>query len=158
MRQDELDLRAQRISTLQASNDDLNFTVETLRSELIASNEDLESAHRELEAARSRAADAERAELDDAGARETALRDAQEDLERIRSEREAWEIEAGHERVGREEALQAQQALERDLAALRAERDTLRSERDAEAQSARNLHVVLEEFQAGALSNARRTS
>ena len=146
---DELDQRAQRIATLQDANEDLNFTVETLRTELIASNDDLEAAHRELEAARTRAADAQREAQDDSGLRESALRDAQEDLERVRAEREAWEVEAGRERVAREDALQAHQALERELGALRIERDALRSDRDAEAESARNLHNVLEEFQAG---------
>lgn len=146
---DELDIRAQRIATLQAANEDLNFTVETLRTELIASNDDLEAAHRDLEAARSRAAEAQREAQDDSGLHESALRDAQEDLERVRAEREAWEVEAGRERIAREDALQAHQTLERELAAMRIERDALRTDRDAEAESARNLHHVLEEFQAG---------
>ena len=85
--------------------------------------------------------------------REGALRDAQEDLERVRMEREEWEGEAMRERVRREEIVSRLSAAELELEGSRSEREQLREERDREAESAANLHAVLEEFQAGTSSS-----
>lgn len=144
-----MDLRAQQIAILQATNEDLNYTVETLRSELITSNEDLDHAQNELEASRHRAFDSQRQTSDEAMARESALRELQEDLESSKMDLEEWKGEAGRERVAREAHAQAHAVLERELLGLKSERDSLRSERDTHAESAANLHNVLEEFQAG---------
>lgn len=84
--------------------------------------------------------------------REMALRDSQEDLERIRMEREEWEGEAMQERVRREELAQRLGVVELELAGCKTERELLRDERDREAESAANLHHVLEEFQAGTVT------
>jgi hypothetical protein len=78
-----------------------------------------------------------------------ALRDAQEDLERVRMEREEWEGEAMRERVKREELVARLGQVEMDLGVAKSERAVFREERDREAESAANLHAVLEEFQAG---------
>ena len=64
-------------------------------------------------------------------------------------ELEEWKGEAGRERVAREAHASAHAVLERELLALKGERDTLRMDRDTQAESASNLHLVLEEFQAG---------
>ena len=75
---------------LTAQNEDLAATVETLKSELIASNEEAERASRELETLRSRA-------LHDSSQetflRERELRELQAELEQLRgdfSKRERW--------------------------------------------------------------------
>ncbi|CDO77827.1 hypothetical protein BN946_scf184714.g2 [Trametes cinnabarina] len=52
---EELDRQEQLVQQLTAQNEDLTVTVETLKSELIASNEEAERASKELEATRSRA-------------------------------------------------------------------------------------------------------
>lgn len=149
--QEELDRREQEISDLRAENEDLHLTVDTLKSELVQTNEDADHVHSELEQLRLRAFDSQRQTSDEATSRETALRDAQEDLERVRMEREEWEDEAMRERVRREELTARVGTIELELAAAKTEREVLREERDREAESAANLHNVLEEFQAGQL-------
>lgn len=146
--QDELDRREQEIADLRAGNDDLSQTVETLKSELIQSHADAETLHTDLEKLRTRVLDSERASTDEAQQREIALRETQEDLERVRIERDEWEGEAMRERVRREELASRQGQLEMELAQAKADRETLREERDREMESAANLNAVLEEFQA----------
>lgn len=148
LRQDELDRREQEIADLRAANDDLSHTVETLKAELIQSHADSDALHTELEKLRARAFDAERATTDEAQQREIALRESQEDLERVRIERDEWEGEAMRERVRREELAARQGQIEMELAHAKADRETLREERDREMESAANLSAVLEEFQA----------
>ena len=63
-------------------------------------------------------------------------------------EREEWETEAMRERVRREEYQSRCGQVEMELAQAKADREQLRDERDREAESAMNLHAVLEEFQA----------
>ncbi|GAA5965070.1 hypothetical protein JCM8115_006650 [Rhodotorula mucilaginosa] len=145
---DELDRREQEIADLRAANDDLSHTVETLKAELIQSHADSDALHTELEKLRARAFDAERATTDEAQQREIALRESQEDLERVRIERDEWEGEAMRERVRREELAARQGQIEMELAHAKADRETLREERDREMESAANLSAVLEEFQA----------
>ncbi|ORY92707.1 hypothetical protein BCR35DRAFT_298211 [Leucosporidium creatinivorum] len=145
---DELDRREQEISDLRAANEDLTASVETLRLELIQTNDDAEHAHSELEQLRLRAFDSQKLTSEEASERELALRDAQEDLERVRMEREEWEGEAMRERVRREELVTRLGQVEMELGVAKSEREVLREERDREAESASNLHAVLEEFQA----------
>lgn len=117
--------------------------------ELIQTNDDAEHAHSELEQLRLRAFDSQKLTSEEASERELALRDAQEDLERVRMEREEWEGEAMRERVRREELQARLGQVEMELGVAKSEREVLREERDREAESAANLHAVLEEFQAG---------
>lgn len=116
---------------------------------MIATNEDADLAHSELEQLRLRAFDSQKTTSEEASERELALREAQEDLERVRMEREEWEGEAMRERVRREEATTRLERVELELGVAKSEREVLREERDREAESAANLHAVLEEFQAG---------
>lgn len=143
-----MDRREQQIVNLQAANEDLLETVETLKSELIATNEESERLHEQAEQLRFRADDSARAVLDEASARELQLRDITEDLERCRLEREDWENQAMKERVGRESMETSLHAVERELLHARSEKQQLKNDRDREAESANNLQVVLEEFQA----------
>ncbi|GAA5909812.1 uncharacterized protein JCM6883_003101 [Sporobolomyces salmoneus] len=145
---DELDRREQEIADLRAANDDLAMTIETLKTELIQSNEDADAAHSELEQLRSHAFDSEKQTNEEANERDLLLREVQEDLERVRIEREEWESEAMRERVRREEMQQLFGQVEMELATAKTERENLREERDREQESAANLHAVLEEFQA----------
>lgn len=147
--QDELDRRGQVITELEASNEDLAFAIDTLKSELIQSHEDSDQAHSELEQLRLRVFDSQKASVEEFNNRERSLREAQEDLERVRTEREEWEGEAMRERVRREEVVARLGQVEFDFVAAKEEREMLRDERDREAESAANLYVVLEEFQAG---------
>lgn len=124
-------------------------SIETLRLELIQSNTDSDQVHTELEQLRFRALDNHKHTSEEATSREISLREAQEDLERVRMEREEWEGEAMRERVRREELVARVSSLEVELGATKGERTILREERDKEAESAANLLAVLEEFQSG---------
>lgn len=95
-----------------------------------------------------RADDSAKATTDEASAREAQLRDVTEDLERSRLEREDWENQAMKERVERESLETDLNSVQRELSQLRLEKQQLKDERDREAESASNLHAVLEEFQA----------
>ncbi|GEM07466.1 hypothetical protein Rt10032_c03g1483 [Rhodotorula toruloides] len=154
---DELDRREQEIADLRAANDDLSTTLETLKSELIQSHADADALHSEVEQLRARAFDSEQAVSDEAQERELALREAQEDLERVRIERDEWEQEAMRERVRREELATRHSQIEMEYAQAKAEREVLREERDREMESAANLHAVLEEFQAAVILNEHLT-
>ncbi|GAA5861069.1 hypothetical protein JCM8547_008024 [Rhodosporidiobolus lusitaniae] len=145
---EELDRREEEIADLRASNDDLSSALDTLRSELIQSHADTDALQSEVEQLRLSAFDSDRQSSDEAAEREMALREAQEDLERVRIERDEWEGEAMRERVRREELGARCAQVEMELAQAKAERENLREERDREQESAANLHAVLEEFQA----------
>ena len=156
-RQEELDRREQQIVDLQASNEDLSETIETLKSELISNNEECERLHTQVEQLRLRADDSAKASLDESSARETQLREVVEDLEKCRLEREDWENQAMKERVERETLETSLNSAERELSQLRHEKQVLKNERDREAESAANLHNVLEEFQAAKDKELRAT-
>lgn len=155
--QEELDRREQQIVDLQATNEDLQETVETLKSELIGNNDECERLHAQVEQLRLRADDSAKAIMDESSLREVQLREVSEDLERCRLEREDWENQAMKERVDREKLETGLNAAERELAQLRHEKQALTDERDREAESAANLHAVLEEFQAAKDNEIRAT-
>lgn len=155
--QEELDRKDQQIGGLQAENDDLQATIETLKSELIASHEDGDRLHNQVEQLRLRADDSAKNVLDEASVREAQLREVTEDLERCRLEREDWENQAMRERVEREKLETSLHTLERESGSIRAERQQLKDERDREAEAAHNLHIVLEEFQAAKDKEIRAT-
>ena len=126
----------------------MTATVETLKSELIASNAESERASVELEAMRSKAFQENAQEVI---VRERELREMQGELERVRIERDEWEQKALQEHIVADEAKSALELARRDL---EIERDV--RERDSaalliEREKANNLQSVLEDFQAGTL-------
>lgn len=128
-----------------------------MKSELIASNEDSDRLHVQVEQLRLRADDSAKNIQDEASAREAQLREVTEDLERCRLEREDWETQAMKERVEREKLETSLHAIERELSTIRVEKHQLKEERDREAEAAQNLHVVLEEFQSAKDREIRAT-
>ena len=144
--QEELDRREQLVQHLTAQNEDLVSTVETLKAEVLTSNEEAERASRELDALRSRALQ-ENAE--ESFLRERELRETQGELERCRIERDEWERTCMQERVVADDAktvletLRRDQELERELWHREAE------ELAVEREKVANLQSVLEDFQAG---------
>jgi len=70
-------------------------------------------------------------------------------MERLRSEREEWEAEAGREREKREEMEDELRAVERREADGRREWEEGRNQLERERERADNLQEVLGEFQAG---------
>ena len=137
------------LQQLTAEGDDLRSTVETLKAELISSNDEAERATRELEALRTRAL---QENAQESMLRERELREAQSELERCRIERDEWERALMQERVVLNEARVSIDALSRDL---EIEQETRRRDVEAletERERATNLQSVLEDFQAGELS------
>jgi len=86
--QDELERHEQTIQSLTAQTDDLQLTIDTLNSELVATNTDLDRTSRELDALRSRALD-ESAHESNLLQRE--LHELRNELEQRRLERDEWE-------------------------------------------------------------------
>lgn len=127
-------------------NDDLTTTVDTLKAELIASNEEAERASRELEAMRSRALQENAQEV---YLRERELREAQGELEQIRMERDEWERKALHEHIVADESRSMMENLRRDLEIEREAREREATALQVEKEKVANLQSVLEDFQGG---------
>ncbi|OSD05188.1 hypothetical protein PYCCODRAFT_1432941 [Trametes coccinea BRFM310] len=142
---EELDRQEQLVQQLTAQNEDLAATVETLKAELIASNEEADRASRELEAMRSRA-------LQDSAQetflRERELRELQAELEQCRIERDEWEQKALQEHISADEARTTADMLRRDLEVEREARDRAEAALEVEREKCNNLQSVLEDFQA----------
>ena len=131
---------------LTAQNEDLSVTIETLKAELIASNEEAERASRELEAMRSRALQENAQEV---YLKERELRETQSELEQVRIERDEWERKALQEHVLADEARSTLENVRRDLEIEREAREREASALQIEKEKVNNLQSVLEDFQAG---------
>ena len=131
---------------LTIHNEDLNVTVETLKAELISSNEEAERASRELEAMRSRALQENAQEV---FIRERELREVQGELEQVRMERDEWERKALQEHIAADEAKSMVDTLGRDLEIEREAREREAVALQTEQEKVNNLQSVLEDFQAG---------
>jgi len=136
------------IQQLTAEGDDLRSTVETLNAELISSNDEAESAARELEALRTRAL---HENAQESMLRERELRETQSELERCRIERDEWERALMQERVVLNEARVSIDILSRDLEVEQEARRRDVEVLEVERERASNLQSVLEDFQAGVL-------
>lgn len=147
LRQDaeELDRREQQIDTLTARVDELGMTVKTLEGELVTSHEDVDRLAKELDTARSLQ---QSSSTTDRKGAEVRLRELQEMAERYRIEAESWESACMEERAYRDDLdLQVREARrERDEAATREQEQANMAAR--EADTARELQQILEEFQA----------
>ena len=127
---------------LTAEKDDLSATVETLKTELIVSHEEVERASNELDAMRTRT-------LQESLPREKELRDTQLDLESCRMERDDWKLSAEQEKAISEEARSTVESLRRELEMEGEGRAREAVELDLERERAENLQSVLQDFQAG---------
>ena len=127
---------------LTAEKDDLSVTVETLKTELIVSHEEVERASSELDAMRTRT-------LQESLQREKELRETQLDLERCRMERDDWKRSAEQEKALSEEARSTVESLRRELEMEGEGRAREAVELDLERERAENLQSVLQDFQAG---------
>ncbi|KDR79992.1 hypothetical protein GALMADRAFT_242182 [Galerina marginata CBS 339.88] len=142
---EELDRREQLVQQLTAEKDDLTATVETLKSELIASHEEAERASSKLDAMRTRTLQENAQETVQ---RERELRETQMELERCRMERDEWERSALQEQVVSEDVRSTAEALRRDLEVEKVTRARDAAELEKEREKAENLQSVLQDFQA----------
>lgn len=133
---------------LEAQNEDLASTVETLKSELIASSEDAAHASNELDAMRSRALQDTAQEM---LLKDRELHETQGELERCRMERDEWEQIAMREKMVVDEARTAEESMRRELEVEQEMRQREAGLLEMEREQSRNLQSVLEDFQAGKL-------
>lgn len=131
---------------LEAQNEDLVSTVETLKLELIASSEDAAHAAQELDVMRSRALQDTAQEM---LLKDRELRETQGELERCRMERDEWEQIAMREKMVVDEARTAEQLMRRELEQEQEARQRELGQLEMEREQSRNLQSVLEDFQAG---------
>lgn len=131
---------------LTAQNNDLSATIETLKSELIASSEEAERASKELDTIRSRAL---QDNVQESLLKERELRETQSDLEQCRMERNEWEQIAMQEKVVADEAKTAVESFKRDLELEREARERDLAELEMQREQSSNLQSVLVDFQAG---------
>ncbi|KAF9816844.1 hypothetical protein IEO21_03818 [Rhodonia placenta] len=142
---EELDRQEQLVQQLTVQNEDLTATVETLKAELIASNDEAERASRELEAMRSRAL---QESAQESFMRERELHETQAELEQCRVERDEWEQKAMQEHIAADEARMTMNNLRREVEVERTARELAAVELQAEREKCNNLQSVLEDFQA----------
>ncbi|KAH8103026.1 hypothetical protein BXZ70DRAFT_927733 [Cristinia sonorae] len=141
---EELDRQEQLVQQLTAQNEDLSATVETLKTELISSNEEADRTSRELEAMRSRVF---QENAQEAYQREREVRELQAELEQCRIDRDEWEHKAMQAQVVTEEARSTVETLRRDLEIEREAREREITELQIEREKCNNLQTVLEDFQ-----------
>ncbi|KAJ8502040.1 hypothetical protein ONZ45_g11901 [Pleurotus djamor] len=142
---EELDRREQLLQQLTAQNEDLASTVETLKQELVSSNQDAERAHAELDNVRSRAL---LESTQESVFRERELRETQTELERCRMERDEWQRSAEQEKVTADEVRSLLEEYQRDVELERESGGRLAAELEAEREKSANLQSVLQDFQA----------
>ncbi|KAF9479791.1 hypothetical protein BDN70DRAFT_878430 [Pholiota conissans] len=142
---EELDRREQLVQQLTAEKEDLTVTVETLKTELIASHEEAERASSKLDAMRSRVLQENAQENMQ---RERELRETQLELERCRMERDEWERSAQQEQVTSEDLRTEVETLRRDLELESAAHARDVVELEGEREKTANLESVLQDFQA----------
>lgn len=123
-------------------NTRLEARASTLERELASLAEETSSLSAELTRARLVSSSATEGAL----GRERELRD---EVERLRGEREGWEVGAERERARAEEEERRGRELEGEARRLEGEVRRERDARDRERERANNLQSVLEEFQAG---------
>ena len=142
--QEELDRREQAIQQLNAQNEDLSSTIQTLQSEIITSNTEAERASRELEAMRNRALEED---VYESQTKEREILDLRSELEHCRIERDDWMRTAEEERAYLEDARNSVTALTRELENERQLLSRSTQDLEKERENCANLQSVLEDFQ-----------
>lgn len=145
---DELDRREQQISQLQSQNEELHSALESMKTELVISNEDQERFQNELNQLRSRTIDREKAMEEEHYEREEVYRECREEIESLRNQLEDKKREILLESLKREQAESSVLSMENVISSMSDDLKSLKEDRDMQAESASNLQSVLEEFQA----------
>lgn len=145
-----MDRREQTIISLNQTNEELNQTLQTLQSELVASNDESESLTKELDTLRTRISSYEQSSREGV-IRDRELRELREEAERLRLDKEELERTLQVEGVEMVSRAEEMGELRKDLETERMLRVRAEEELEKESERARNLQGVLEDFQAGAL-------
>ncbi|WVQ97025.1 hypothetical protein IAU59_004135 [Kwoniella sp. CBS 9459] len=151
---EELDRRENAINTLSAENAALQTTLTTLQSELASASQESTSLQAQLAQLRSQSDSSS----SDVLSLTREMRELRGEMERLRVEREEWEVEAGRERERREIVEDEMRAIERRQRDERRELERAVHELEAERERATNLQEVLGEFQAAKDSELRQAT
>ncbi|KAE8539977.1 hypothetical protein D1P53_003915 [Cryptococcus gattii VGV] len=141
---EELDRRETQINNLVTENSELHETVTTLKSELSSLSQ--ESSHLSAQLAQLRSQSD--SSSSDVLSLTREMRELRGEMERLRMEREEWEVEAGRERERRETLEDDLRVFERREQDMCSALEKLTEERDKEKERGDNLQEVLSEFQA----------
>ncbi|OWT41125.1 hypothetical protein C362_01339 [Cryptococcus neoformans Bt1] len=151
---EELDRRETQINNLVTENSELHETVDTLRSELSSLSQ--ESSHLSAQLAQLRSQSD--SSSSDVLSLTREMRELRGEMERLRLEREEWEVEAGRERERRETLEDDLRVFERREQDMCNALEKLAEERDKEKERGDNLQEVLSEFQAAKDSEIRQAT
>ncbi|WVR05645.1 hypothetical protein IAU60_002667 [Kwoniella sp. DSM 27419] len=151
---EELDRRESSINSLSQENAALQETLTTLQSELSSASQESSNLQSQLSQLRSQSDSSS----SDVLSLTREMRELRGEMERLRVEREEWEVEAGREREKRESMEDEMRAIERREREERREMERALQELEAERQRAGNLQEVLGEFQAAKDSELRQAT
>ncbi|WWD18135.1 hypothetical protein CI109_102584 [Kwoniella shandongensis] len=151
---EELDRRETTINSLSTEIASLQNTVQTLQSELNSASQESSSLQSQLAQLRSQSDSSS----SDVLSLTREMRELRGEMERLRLEREEWEVEAGRERERREAVEEEMRLIERRERDERRELERSLDELDGERQRANNLQEVLSEFQVAKDSELRQAT
>ncbi|KAJ3564779.1 hypothetical protein NP233_g8067 [Leucocoprinus birnbaumii] len=141
---EELDRQEQLISQLTSERSDLSSTLSLLQSELTTTSTELSSLQSKYDSLRAKMS----VNTQETMHSERQVRDLQNQLEETKLDRDEWVRRCEEEKVVSEEARGECESLRREVEVLRGEREGLEGELEREREKARNLGVVLQDFQA----------
>ncbi|CAI2185298.1 16467_t:CDS:2 [Funneliformis geosporum] len=152
---EELNRKKQQINELNEHNKELNNTILKLQGDLSTSLDENERSSQQLESLQSHIFEMQQQSSHEISEKDDIIRDLQHNLDRTEREREEWEVNAMELKSAKDELLIRIKHLEREMDALRLEKENLRAEKNSESESLANLQNVLEEFEAAKQSEIR---
>lgn len=134
---------------MNEQNKELNNTILQLQANLSTSQDENDKVNHQLESLQSQLFDIQQQSSREIDEKDDIIRDLQYNLDRTGREREEWEVNAMELKSAKDELLSHIKHLEREMDALKHEKEVLIVEKNNESESLANLQNVLEEFEAG---------
>ncbi|PKC76058.1 hypothetical protein RhiirA1_357202 [Rhizophagus irregularis] len=145
----------QQYNELNEQNKELNNTILQLQANLSTSQDENDKVNHQLESLQSQLFDIQQQSSREIDEKDDIIRDLQYNLDRTGREREEWEVNAMELKSAKDELLSHIKHLEREMDALKHEKEVLIVEKNNESESLANLQNVLEEFEAAKQSEIR---
>lgn len=134
---------------MNEQNKELNNTILQLQANLSTSQDENDKVNQQLESLQSQLFDIQQQSSREIDEKDDIIRELQYNLDRTEREREEWEVNAMELKSAKDELLSRIKHLEREMDALKHEKEVLIAEKNNESESLANLQNVLEEFEAG---------
>lgn len=134
---------------MNEQNKELSNTILQLQANLSTSQDENDKVNHQLESLQSQLFDIQQQSSREIDEKDDIIRDLQYNLDRTGREREEWEVNAMELKSAKDELLSHIKHLEREMDALKHEKEVLIVEKNNESESLANLQNVLEEFEAG---------